>query len=92
MPIKEVLGEYIPGWLERGIYAAPGALATTIGSLNIQSGASFFVRWTDTDASGADDGLAVDEFSVTPHGAAPQPNLTINDVSLNEGNAGTTRK
>src|SRR5205085_2866924 len=35
------------------------------------------------------DGLAVDDFSLTPL-ATVQPNLTINDVSLNEGNAGTT--
>jgi uncharacterized protein len=66
------------------------ALSSTIPALSIANGATFWIRWTDTDASGADDGLAVDDFSLTPNGAIIVPNLSINDVSLNEGNAGTT--
>jgi predicted extracellular nuclease len=65
------------------------ALSTTISSLSIANGASFFIHWTDTDASGADDGLAVDDFSVTPHGSGGTT-LSINDVTQAEGNAGTT--
>ncbi|HKI05103.1 MAG TPA: ExeM/NucH family extracellular endonuclease [Thermoanaerobaculia bacterium] len=66
------------------------ALSSMIPGFSIANGATFWIRWTDTDATGADDGLAVDDFSLTPQGAVVQPNLTINDVSLNEGNAGTT--
>ena len=66
------------------------ALSSTISSLSIANGATFWIRWTDVDATGADDGLSVDDFSLTPNGVVVQPNLTINDVSLNEGNAGTT--
>ncbi|MBI3421543.1 MAG: ExeM/NucH family extracellular endonuclease [Acidobacteria bacterium] len=66
------------------------ALSSLISSLSIPNGATFWIRWTDVDATGADDGLAVDDFSLTPNAAVVQPNLTINDVSLNEGNAGTT--
>jgi uncharacterized protein len=65
------------------------ALSSTISSLSIPNGATFWIRWTDINATGADDGLAVDDFSLTPQNVTP-PNLTINDVSLNEGNAGTT--
>src|SRR3954454_21672556 len=65
------------------------ALSSTITSLSIANGATFWIRWNDTDATGADDGLSVDDFSLTPQ-AVPPVNLTINDVSLNEGNAGTT--
>jgi len=65
------------------------ALSSTVSSLSIANGATFWIRWNDTDATGADDGLAVDDFSLTPN-AVPPINLTINDVSLNEGNAGTT--
>ena len=65
------------------------AISATISSLSIPNGSSFFIRWTDTDATGADDGLSVDDFSLTPFSVV-LPNLTINDVSLNEGNAGTT--
>src|SRR5689334_6261471 len=65
-------------------------LSTTLSSLNIAAGATFFIRWIDTDATGADDGLAIDDFSITSHSAASLPTISINDVSLNEGNAGTT--
>jgi uncharacterized repeat protein (TIGR01451 family) len=65
------------------------AISSTISSLSIPNGATFWIHWTDTNAAGADDGLAVDDFSLTPQSVVP-PNLTINDVSLNEGNAGTT--
>src|SRR5437763_1476523 len=66
------------------------ALSTTISSLSIANGASFFIRWTDTDASGADDGLAVDDFSITPQGGVVQPTLNIGDVTQAEGNSGTS--
>lgn len=38
--------------------------STTITGLNIANNAIFWLRWTDTDASGADDGLAIDDFSI----------------------------
>ncbi|HEY0377659.1 MAG TPA: hypothetical protein VGC87_12110 [Pyrinomonadaceae bacterium] len=41
-------------------------LGSTITGLSIPNGATFWIRWTDVDASGADDGLAVDDFSITP--------------------------
>jgi len=66
------------------------AKSSTISALGIANGATFWVRWTDTNASGSDDGLAVDDFSLTPSGSvATTPNLTINNVAANEGNAGT---
>ena len=67
------------------------ALSNSITSLSIANGATFWIRWTDTNASGADDGLSVDDFSLTPQGAGPvTPSLSINDVALAEGNVGTT--
>jgi uncharacterized protein len=65
------------------------AISFTIASLSIPNGSTFFIRWTDFNATGADDGLSVDDFSITSGGVGAL-NLTINDVSLNEGNAGTT--
>ncbi len=67
------------------------AVSFSITGLNIPAGASFWIRWNDSDiAPGADDGLAVDDFSITPNTSVVPPNLTISDVSINEGNAGTT--
>ena len=43
------------------------ALSFSITGLSIANGASFWIRWLDSDLTpGADDGLAVDEFSITP--------------------------
>lgn len=66
------------------------ARSSTIPALAIANGASFWVRWTDTNATSSDDGLAVDDFSLTPTGGVTAPNLTINDVSASEGNSGST--
>jgi predicted extracellular nuclease len=65
------------------------ALSATIGSIAIANGATFCIRWNDSDASGADDGLAVDDFSITIGGTAT-PALAVNDVSAIEGDSGTT--
>ena len=49
------------------------------------------LRWYDPDHTGSDHGLSIDDLSITATLAGPPPvNLAINDVSLNEGNAGTT--
>jgi hypothetical protein len=49
------------------------SLSSTISSLSVANGATFWIRWSDVDATGADDGLAVDDFSLTPTAAAASP-------------------
>jgi len=44
------------------------ALSATIDGLNILPGAVFWIRWTDFNVTSSDDGLAVDDFSITPQG------------------------
>jgi DNA/RNA endonuclease G (NUC1) len=64
------------------------AISSTITGLSIPNGASFFIRWTDTDATGADDGLAVDDFSLTPQATAAAPTVTsINRIGTTPTNA-----
>jgi hypothetical protein len=46
------------------------AISSSITGLSIPNGATFWIRWNDTDATGADDGLAVDDFSLTPQASA----------------------
>ncbi|HEX4953101.1 MAG TPA: nuclease [Thermoanaerobaculia bacterium] len=66
------------------------ALSSTVPALSIANGATFWIRWVDANASGADDGLAVDDFSLTPNPGGPViPNLSIDDVMVTEGDAGT---
>src|SRR5215813_6390200 len=65
-------------------------ITASISPLSIPNGATFFIRWTDLDATNADDGLAVDDFSITPQAGVVTPTLNINDVTQAEGDAGTT--
>jgi hypothetical protein len=48
------------------------ALSSTLSSLSISAGAVIWIRWQDFDATNSDDGLAVDDFSLTPS-AIPEP-------------------
>ncbi|HSS22811.1 MAG TPA: DUF4214 domain-containing protein [Pyrinomonadaceae bacterium] len=79
------------GALDGNAAANRTAISSTITGLSIPAGASFFIRLNDVDATGADDGLAIDDFSVTPHGTGGGgTSLSINDVTQAETNAGTT--
>ena len=57
------------------------AVSGNITGLTIANGASFWIRWNDFNASGADDGLAVDDFNLTPtvstSDVAPVVNSTV---------------
>ncbi|MFL6209062.1 MAG: Calx-beta domain-containing protein [Pyrinomonadaceae bacterium] len=78
------------GALDGNAAANRTAISSTITGLSIPNGATFFIRLNDVDATGADDGLAVDDFSITPQAGVVQPTLNVNDVTQAEGNAGTT--
>ncbi|HEX7831641.1 MAG TPA: endonuclease/exonuclease/phosphatase family protein [Thermoanaerobaculia bacterium] len=87
-PIKTI---GVAGALDGNNAANRTAISQSIPSLAIANGATFWIRWNDLNASGADDGLAVDDFSLTPQGGIPTPVLNISDVTLAEGDPpGTT--
>jgi len=49
-------------------------LSFLVSGLSIADGASFWIRWADSDlAPGSDDGLAVDDFSLTARGTTSVP-------------------
>ncbi len=52
------------------------AINSVITGLNIPVGGTIFIRWDDVDVSGADDGLAVDDFSLTANHAPLPVSLT----------------
>ncbi|MFN2531820.1 MAG: DNA/RNA non-specific endonuclease [Pyrinomonadaceae bacterium] len=43
-------------------------VSSSITGLSIPNGTTFFIRWTDFDIAGSDDGLAIDDFSLTANG------------------------
>ncbi|HEV7666901.1 MAG TPA: ExeM/NucH family extracellular endonuclease [Thermoanaerobaculia bacterium] len=58
-------------------------------TVSVSPGQEIWLRWKDLNDAGNDHGLGIDDLSVTPNAVAAI-NLSVNDVSLNEGNAGTT--
>src|SRR5262249_19766484 len=54
------------GALDGNLAVNRTTVSATISSLNIPNGSTFFIRWTDFDATNADDGLGIDDFSITP--------------------------
>ncbi|MEI7686193.1 MAG: Ig-like domain-containing protein, partial [Planctomycetota bacterium] len=64
------------GALDGNAAANRTALTSTISLLTIANNATFWIRWTDTNVTGSDDGLAVDDFSITPILATGVPTVT----------------
>lgn len=61
-------------------------MAFTISGLNLEPGHTFYLRWQDFNASGADDGLAIDNFVLTPQGIpSNQPSIVLMPASLDFG-------
>jgi uncharacterized protein len=64
---------------------------SSISSLSLANGSTFWIRWNDFNATGADDGLAIDDFSLTPVVATVSAGITITqsggNTSVTEGGA-----
>ena len=52
------------GALDGTVAANATAINFTITGLNIGNGVTFYLRWSDFNATGADDGLGIDDFSI----------------------------
>lgn len=52
------------------------AISFTITGLNIANGAGIYIRWSDFNASGADDGLAIDDFTISTNASILPVKLT----------------
>lgn len=61
------------GALNGNAAANAALLSFSIAGLSIADGATFWLRWNEFNVSGADDGLAIDDFSLTPVSAVPAP-------------------
>lgn len=56
-------------------------ISHTITGLNIADGETLWIRWIDFNASGADDGMGVDDFSIVVP-LAGSPLLSLSEASL----------
>lgn len=78
------------GALDGNLAANATAVSAGITGLTVAAGGTIWIRWTDFNATGADDGLAIDDVSITPQGVGGSLSVSINDVTVDEGNVGTT--
>ena len=53
------------------------AVSATLTGLAIAPGATFWIRWLDFNASGADDGLAIDSFTLSPIAGDSPPSVVF---------------
>jgi len=59
------------GALDGNAAANRVVVSSTIGGLSLPTNGTIWIRWVDFNASGADDGLAIDDFSVRPEAVVP---------------------
>jgi len=62
------------GALDGNLAANRSAVSGTIGGLSLAPGATLWVRWTDADIPGAEDGLAIDDVRFDVDGVPPVDN------------------
>lgn len=67
------------------------ALSGTITGLNVPDGATFWFRWSDLNVGSSDDGLAVDDFNITPT-PVPEPGAVLVLAAAGLGLAGLVRR
>jgi hypothetical protein len=65
------------------------AVGGSVSFLNIPNGQSFWIRWTDFNVAGADDGLAVDDFSIV---AVPEASTYFAGLALLTGLASNRKR
>ncbi len=64
----------VAGSLDGNAAGKKTSITAMIPNLNIANGATFWIRWNDFNVTSFDDGLAVDDFSVT---AVPEPTAVL---------------
>lgn len=69
------------GLLNGNAPANQSNLSFTLTGLSVPNGSVFFIRWNDFNASGADDGLAVDDFSLSFNSTGTGADVTAPSIS-----------
>ena len=71
--------------------AAPNrmAVSSSLSGASIPNGSIFWIRWSDYDATNADDGLAVDDFSITAANTCMAPTVQASNLAAVSPNGNT---
>lgn len=80
------------GALDGNLTANRTAKSFTITGLNIADGASFYLRWTDYNIASSDDGLSIDDLTITFNGTINPPcaEPTAQATGISVGSATTS--
>jgi Lamin Tail Domain/FG-GAP-like repeat len=65
------------GALDGNAAANRTSINSSILALSISTGSNFWIRWNDFNATGADDGLAIDDFSISTVNGIVLPSVSI---------------
>jgi hypothetical protein len=57
-------------------------ISYTIKGLNISAGTTFWIKFSDFDATGSDDGMGIDDFSITPNPTDPEFSVSPTSISF----------
>ena len=77
------------GALDGNLPANRAVVSATLGGLSVAAGSDLWIRWSSFNATGADDGLAIDDFNLVPITTGPssiqfQPSvMTTTENGLN---------
>ena len=63
------------------------SITDTLHNLNLAAGDTLWLRWTDANSASFDDGMGLDDFSLTMLATAPPPTSTSGFISLAGTNA-----
>ncbi|MFN0118932.1 MAG: hypothetical protein ACKV2V_00355, partial [Blastocatellia bacterium] len=84
-----VTGTATAAALDGNATANRAAVSATI-TVTVANGQEIWLRWKDINDANNDHGLGVDDFSLTPMGAAATTTLSVNDITMAEGDSGDT--
>jgi hypothetical protein len=73
------------GALDGNLAANRTTLTFSITGLNVPNGTEIMLRWSDPDHTGADHGLSIDDFSVTPMGTSAAAAIVSGRVTTADG-------
>ena len=59
------------------------SISDIITGLSVANGVTFWIRWNDFNASGADDGMAIDDISIKPCGTISAPSASSQSFCAN---------
>jgi Lamin Tail Domain len=65
------------GALDGNAAANRTSINSSISALSISTSSNFWIRWNDLNATGADDGLAIDDFSISTVNGIVLPTVSI---------------